>query len=54
MFGIFIRRDAFRSGSIKELWVPPMFFVSVASKGFKYPRKSFVCNTYAMACKCCI
>ncbi len=31
-----------------------MFFVSVASKGLKYFLKSFVCNTYEAARKCCI
>ncbi|SRR6266568_3105541 len=32
MVGIFIRRDALRTDSIKGIWIPPAFFVSVASK----------------------
>src|SRR6266704_414371 len=32
MVGIFIRRDALKTGCIKRLQTPPAFFVSVASK----------------------
>jgi len=38
-----------------ELGIPtPRFFVSVASKGFSYGRKSFICHTCGEIHKCCI